>query len=78
MVSQKILNVLDKHVDKSIKEYYCSECDKDHKRYIRGKFSVKFFNHLEHKIDITTSERFNRQFKKKWRNEAKRRGNIKK
>ena len=73
-VSQKVLNLLDKHVDKTIKSYFCSECYKDHKRYVRKKFSLKFFDHLEHKLDLTPSQRFNVDFKKNWRNEAKKRG----
>ena len=62
---------------KGIEKYSCSICNTDHKRFknkIKGNtkdnISKVFIEHLEHRIFLSNTERFKKDFKRKWKKEA--------
>lgn len=72
MESKKMMKVMDRYVDKAMEKYWCTKCERFHKRYYAKKLSLTFFSHYDYKTDITSSRLFQLDFKKKWSNEAKR------
>jgi len=70
MLTETKLKKLNKQIDMSIEKYWCSVCERFHKRRFRNNLSKTFFNHIDFKSDITTTELFKRDFKKKWRKHA--------
>ena len=72
MSKKKVLNK-ESIETKGIEKYSCSICNIDHKRFknkAKGIISKIFMEHLEYRIFLSNTERFKKDFKRKWKKEA--------